>query len=90
MEEQPNAEMSCISTTPQTMDVVQHTFPIMNQPLSHDFRYYWFVTPCSLVDCYRRFDGMYRLHLQGGSGKHLQDYSVLQSRTSQATSSPPP
>jgi hypothetical protein len=34
----PNPETSCISTVLQTMDNVQHSVPVMNQPLSQTFR----------------------------------------------------
>jgi hypothetical protein len=40
---------------------------------------FWVVTPCSLVEVYRRFRGPCCLHHQG-NGKLLPDYTALQSR----------
>jgi hypothetical protein len=31
---EPTPETSCISSIPQAMDNIQHSFPVMNQPLS--------------------------------------------------------
>jgi hypothetical protein len=47
---------------------------------------FWVVTPCSLVEVYRRFGGACCLHHQGGRGKLLPDYTALQPRRQPSSS----
>jgi hypothetical protein len=54
--------------------------------------------PCGLASGYQRFEGTYRLYLQGGDGgdtllqnvgNYLQVYTASQPRRPESTSSPP-
>jgi hypothetical protein len=48
---------------------------------------FWVVTPCSLVDVYRRFRDVCCLYHQGG--KHLPDYTAQRPRRQPSSYSPP-